>query len=119
MKLNHLNLTVTDVLAAGAFLEKYFGMRSNRGEGDRDNKNFVVMFDDNGLVLTLMKASHSTEVKYPGNFHIGFIQASEEQVNELNQRLKADGFDVEPPQHHHAWTFYVNAPGGFTVEVLG
>jgi lactoylglutathione lyase len=39
-------------------------------------------------------------------------------VNELNQRMKDDGFDVEPPQRLHAWTFYVQAPGGFTIEVL-
>ena len=71
--------------------------------------------DDNGMVLSLMKAA---EVKYPGNFHIGFIQESEERVNEINQRLKDDGFDVEPPQRSHAWTFYFLAPGGFTIEVL-
>jgi len=34
------------------------------------------------------------------------------------ERLKADGYDVAPPERHHAWTFYVQAPGGFTVEVL-
>lgn len=28
MKLNHLNLTVTDVPAAAHFLETYFGLRS-------------------------------------------------------------------------------------------
>ena len=28
MKLNHINLTVTDVLEASDFLVKYFGMRS-------------------------------------------------------------------------------------------
>jgi hypothetical protein len=31
MKLNHLNLMVTDVRAAGAFLETYFGLRSMGG----------------------------------------------------------------------------------------
>lgn len=76
------------------------------------------LLDDDGLVLTLMKAGQATEVKYPGSFHIGFIQESEAWVNELNQRLKDDGFDVEPPQRSHAWTFYVRAPGGFTIEVL-
>jgi catechol 2,3-dioxygenase-like lactoylglutathione lyase family enzyme len=54
----------------------------------------------------------------PRTFHIGFRQESEERVNEINQRLRDDGFDVEPPQRQHAWTFYVQAPGGFTVEVL-
>ena len=135
MKLNHLNLTVTDVVEAEKFLKKYFGLRNERG--DRENRNMAVLFDDDGLVLTLMRAgwppapkraapgSDDQEenapppgVQYPGNFHIGFIQESEEQVNEINRRLKADGFAVDPPQRSHAWTFYVQAPGGFMVEVL-
>jgi hypothetical protein len=48
----------------------------------------------------------------------GFGQESEERVNEIYQRLLDDGFEVEPPQRLHAWTFYVQAPGGFMVEVL-
>ncbi len=116
MILNHLNLTVTDVIAAENFLIKYFGMRSERKE--KDNRNFGAVFDDHGFVLTLMKAGHTTEVRYPGYFHIGFGQQSEQHVDEIYQRLKDDGFAVEPPQRHHAWTFYVDAPGGFTVEVL-
>ena len=111
MKLNHVNLTVTDVAAAANFLEKYFGLR-NPGGG---NKAFNVLFDDSGLVLTLMK---SGEVAYPKTFHIGFGQESDEHVNELYRRLKEDGFDVKPPQRSHAWTFYVQAPGGFTVEIM-
>lgn len=110
MKLNHLNLTVTDVAAAAEFLATYFGLRNQGG-----NKGFVALFDDDGLVLTLMKAK---DVSYPATFHIGFIQDSEERVNELNRRLKADGFDVALPQRSHAWTFYVKAPGGFVVEVM-
>jgi len=106
-----LNLTVTDVPAAAHFLETYFGLRNQGG-----NKGFTVLFDDNGLVLSLMKAGHVT---YPSTFHIGFAQESEERVNEIYQRLKDDGFEIEPPQRHHAWTFYIQAPGGFTVEVPG
>jgi hypothetical protein len=75
-----------------------------------------MLFDDDGLVLTLIKAG---QAKYPSTFHIGFVQESEERVNEIYQRLKDDGFDVAPPQRLHAWTFYVQAPGGFAVEVLG
>jgi lactoylglutathione lyase len=52
-------------------------------------------------------------------FHVGFIQESEERVNEINKRLKDDGFDVPPPSRQHgSWTFYFKAPGGFTIEVL-
>ena len=111
MKLNHLNLTVNDVNATREFLEKYFGLKTMDTRGN----SFAVLFDDNGLVLTLMKGK---EVSYPKTFHIGFIQESEERVNEINQLLKADGFNVESPQRQHGWTFYVEAPGGFTLEVL-
>jgi lactoylglutathione lyase len=57
------------------------------------------------------------QVSYPKTFRIGFIQNSEERVNEINQSLKDDGFVVEPTQRSDAWTFYGKAPGGFTVEV--
>ena len=116
MKMNHLHLTVSNVPATKAFLQKYFGLKS-LSEGEA-SKNFDALIDDDGLVLTLMKTRRGAEVKYPGYFHIGFMQESEEQVNELNHRLKADGFEVDPPQRSHAWTFYVEAPGGFLVEVL-
>ncbi|MGG1575212.1 VOC family protein [Fictibacillus sp. NRS-1165] len=111
MKLNHLNLTVTDVSAARGFLEKYFGLtcRASRGNG------FAVLFDDDGFVFTLMKGN---DVQYPKTFHIGFAQENKESVDQINQRLKEDGFDVKPPQQLHGYTFYVDAPGGFTVEVL-
>ncbi|NLX09881.1 MAG: VOC family protein [Chloroflexi bacterium] len=111
MKLNHINLTVTDVLAAADFLEKYFGLQRQGGD-----QKFQLLFDDGGMVITLMKTGR--DVKYPATFHIGFGQESEDQVNAVYQRLIDDGFEVEPPQRSHAWTFYVLAPGGFTVEVL-
>jgi catechol 2,3-dioxygenase-like lactoylglutathione lyase family enzyme len=111
MKMNHLNLTVNDVAASREFLEKYFGMTcaGSRGNG------FAAMVDEDGFVLTLMKGSN---VKYPKTFHIGFPQENEEQVDIINQRLKNDGFEVELPHHAHGYTFYVEAPGGFTVEIL-
>src|SRR5262249_1280793 len=116
MKLNHLNLTVTDVLESQRFLEKYFGMRNGGG-----NKNIAFLTDDGGMVLTLtsMKVGGEDEVRYPATFHIGFAQESQEGVNEINRRLRADGFDVPPPSRQHgSWPFYFLAPGGFPIEVL-
>jgi len=112
MKLNHLNLTVTDVRAVAAFLERYFGLQSIGG-----NAGLTVLSDDGGFVLTLMKAKRATNVTYPGNFHIGFFVESKATVDEINRRLKDDGYDVAPPTQEHAYTFYVEAPGGFTVEL--
>jgi lactoylglutathione lyase len=116
MKLNHLNLTVDDVPAAQRFLETYFGLHHGGG-----NSNIAFLTDDNGMVLTLtsMKIGREDQVRYPATFHIGFAQESEERVNEINQRLKADGYDVPPPSRQHgSWTFYFRAPGGYTIEVL-
>lgn len=116
MKLNHLNLTVTDVPAAHAFLEKYFGLKSMSC-----NQNMGFLTDDNGAVITLMspKVTKETEVSYPRSFHIGFIQESEERVNEINQRLRDDGYTVDAPgRQHGSWTFYFQAPGGIVIEVL-
>jgi len=118
MKLNHLNLTVNDVIATRLFLEKYFGLKPM--DGKEPNPGFDFLTDDNGMVLTLIRTRKGTEVQYPDTFHIGFIQESEERVNEINQRLKDDGYEVAPPARMHgSWTFYFVCPGGFTIEVLG
>ena len=58
-----------------------------REGGEQDRKNFAMLRDDNGMVLTLMQGAPAT-VTYPRTFHIGFIQESEEQVNALDPRLK-------------------------------
>lgn len=116
MKLNHLNLTVTDVPAASSFLEKYFGLRNMGGD-----LRMAVLTDDHaewGFVLTLMKAGRKAPVAYPGTFHIGFFVNSRKTVNDLHRRLKKDGLDAPAPKkHNHGYGFYVKAPGGFTVEL--
>ena len=110
MKLNHLNLTVTDVPGARAFLEKYLEMEDGGG-----NDNIAFLRDENGMVLTLtsMKVGREVEVRYPATFHVGFIQESKGRVDKINKRLKDDGFDVPPPSRQHgSWTFDFLAPGG-------
>jgi lactoylglutathione lyase len=73
--------------------------------------------DDDGFVLTLMKARRADLPAYPSTFHIGFFIAGEDRVDEINRRLKEYGFDVAPPTRSHAYGLYVEAPGGFTVEL--
>jgi catechol 2,3-dioxygenase-like lactoylglutathione lyase family enzyme len=116
MKLNHINLIVTDVQEASEFLVNYFGMRNMGG-----NKGMGFLTDEEdgwGFVLTLMKTSEGTQGNYPGTFHIGFFIEGKEAVDELYRRLKEDGFDVPAPEDTgHSYGFYVKAPGGLTVEV--
>jgi lactoylglutathione lyase len=112
VRLNHVNLTVTDVRAAAQFLETYFGLETRGG-----NAGMAFLSDGDGFVLTLMKARGSDPPAYPSTFHIGFFIEDEDRVDEINRRLKEDGFDVAPPTRSHAYGFYVEAPGGFTVEL--
>lgn len=112
MRLNHINLSVTDVGAAKAFLERYFEMKD---VGD-SSRGLAFLMDDGGMLLSMFK---SKDVQYPGNFHIGFMQPDEAVVNAIHVRMTEDGIVADPPARlHGSWTFYVNAPGGFVVEVL-
>lgn len=117
MTLNHLNLTVPNAAETAAFFERYFGLRPM--EGAKNSAAFALLRDDAGIVLTLIRAKQGTEVRYPDTFHVGFIQPTEEAVNEINARLREDGYDVpDPARMHGSWTFYFTCPGGFMVEVL-
>ena len=49
MKLNHLNLTVTDPLETQKFLQKYFDLQPM---GKANNK-MAFLSDDNGMVIGL------------------------------------------------------------------
>lgn len=85
------------------------------------NEHICFLTDDNGMVLTLtnMTLGAEPEVRYPATLHIGFIQPTEADVDQMNDRLRADGYEIPTPSRQRgAWTFYFQAPGGFTIEVL-
>jgi lactoylglutathione lyase len=112
MKVNHLHLMVPDVRTAAVFFEKYFELRNVGG-----NAGLTVLLDDDDFVLTLMKLGGKSTTTYPANFHVGFFVSDEARVNALHERMSVDGLDVSSPRREHAYSFYVNAPGGFLVEV--
>lgn len=118
MNLNHLNLTVPSPAETSRFFQKYFGM-TPMGPQPEDNASMAFLTDENGMVLAFLRGKKGVEISYPPSFHIGFIQPSEERVNEINAQLKADGYEVPAPDRmHNSWTFYFMCPGGFVIEVL-
>lgn len=112
MKVNHLHLMVPDVRATADFFERYFDLRRAGG-----NAGLTVLNDDDGFVLTLMKAAARSSKEYPENFHVGFFVADEERVNAIHRRMRDDGLEVAEPSRAHSYSFYVSAPGGFLVEI--
>ena len=71
MKLNHINLGVTDVPATIALLETYFGLRRVEGMPQTNGMSFV--HDDNRALISLFRVN---DASYPKIFHIGFLQDS-------------------------------------------
>lgn len=116
MNMNHVNLPVPDIQETRAFLEGYFGLRFLE---PADTSKIIVAIDESGTIVALSNFSNADSFSYPDAFHIGFNQPSRDAVDILHQRLIGDGYKAgKRVEFHGAWTFYVGAPGGFTVEVF-
>ena len=114
MKLDHINLTVSNVIEASTFLKKHFGYWDMFED---NNAGMAALDDGSGTHLLLMKGSKAS---YPKYFHIGFDPGSEAGVNAMYQRLEADGMKLEQPEHTPwgSYTFNFQCPGGeFVIEV--
>src|SRR5271170_6952082 len=98
MKLNHLNLSVPDVAATAAFFEKFFQMRRVENKG---NTVLTVLADEAGFVLILSNFDPKTVPTYPRDFHVGFIRETAEQVSEVYEHMKLEGFEIKPPGSVH------------------
>jgi hypothetical protein len=45
------------------------------------------------------------------------LMVPQARVDALHRLMADDGLGVSAPRREHAYSFYVNAPGGFLVEV--
>jgi catechol-2,3-dioxygenase len=117
--LNHTNLTTYDVPGLMAFFSSIFHFQVYNQRGDK----FAVLRNPDGFVLTLMYDKHMTpEQGYPGMFHVGFLQPTQQAVDGIYQRLSAKSYEVPQPGKLQrggppAYGFYCKAPGGVLVEV--
>lgn len=112
MKLNHLNISVTDVPATVALMETYFGF----SRSDMPcNEHMAFLHDEGGFLLGMFRAG---EVDYPKMFHFGFVQDTPEQVRAIHAKLTEGGFNPPPMREEHGrLTFYLQSGTGVTIEV--
>jgi catechol 2,3-dioxygenase-like lactoylglutathione lyase family enzyme len=117
--LNHLNLAVSNVPELTRFFETCFGFRlaAQRGEG-----KFSLLLGEDGFVLALMHDKNAGSKPYPGFFHVGFLVASVEEVEQHYKRLVQAGYEPPTPAllergGPKTYGFYCPAPGGVLVEV--
>lgn len=115
MKLNHLNVCVSDPKATSQFFVDHFGFQRTNTNG---LDTLAVLSGEDGFVLICTNFDKKNVPVYPNGFHFGFIQENCGQVDSIYERLHAAGFAHEPPRAlHGSWTFYFKAPGDILVEV--
>ena len=101
------------MLFRSALFETYFGLRRAPEMPQTDSMSFA--HDDNEALISVFRVK---DASYPKIFHIGFLQNSKAQVDEIHEKLRLGGFEPgEPATEHGRFVFYVSAPGGFVIEV--
>ena len=99
MKIEHIALYVNDLEAAKDFFVRYFDAVPNAGYHNprTDFRSYFLTFAD-GARLELMNNSGMSAAPQPaartGYAHIAFSVGSQEKVDALTARLKADGCEV-------------------------
>lgn len=117
MRLNHLNLAVSDLAAAQAFFEELFDFQFLGKAGDL----IVALDDGHGFMLVLANATRFDKAApvYPEPFHVGFNLDDRAQVDAMYQRVLAAGIATEqaPQKRHGHYGFYFRALDGIRFEV--
>jgi len=106
MKLNHINLVVSDVVEAINFFETYFNFKCTDVKGD----NIVAILKGaDGFTLVIMTNKEGKAI-YPDAFHIGFMLDNSNAVTETYEKLKSGAIAVgqEPRKIRGSFGFYFN-----------
>jgi catechol 2,3-dioxygenase-like lactoylglutathione lyase family enzyme len=91
MRLNHLNLHVSNVDAARQFFERFFSLRCRY-----QRQQQIAIFDDaTGFEFAVSNLFDSPPSSYPSDFHVGFALESTSEVREIYDRLKAAGIAMK------------------------
>ena len=113
MQLNHLDLSVSDVATASAFLIRHFGFTLLQTKG---NHGMAVLAGAGGVVLVLTRCE---EPSYPKTFHIGFLVDDAGKVAAKHAELEAAGAaGLSPVQEMRGGPgFYCRTDWGVLLEV--
>ncbi len=116
MTINHINFSVNNVTDTANFFTRFFDFKCVEEKG---NGIIAILANKAGFILVITLNKKSTKTDYPADFHIGFLQQSDEQVIEIHKRLTAGGFmlEREPQKIRGNLGFYFHAPGNILVEV--
>ena len=103
MRLNHLNLVVSDVQKFIDLFTLYFGFKCTETKGENI---IVVLKNEDDFTLVIMSSKDT--IQYPSAFHIGFMQENIEAVDQLYEDLNTGGIVVGqgPRKIRDSYGFY-------------
>jgi len=114
MKLNHLDLQISDVPKTVSFFERFFDFEL---QSNRSSKAIAFLSDRHGFLLVLQHRKNDAE-RYPEGFHLGFLVDDEAQVVETRARLADAGHEVsEVIRNNRGVMIYCKAEDGILIEV--
>jgi len=91
MRLNHLDLQVSDVDAAREFFERFFGLRCRY----QRQKQIAIFESETGFEFAVSNLFNSPPPEYPRDFHLGFVLERSSDLREVCDRLKGDGVHMK------------------------
>lgn len=99
MKIDHFALYVRDLESARLFFEGYFNGRSNNMYHNPRTglRTYFISFPDGGRLEIMSRPEVAAEPFNPyrhGYIHMAFSVGSPEAVDNLTQKLAADGYEV-------------------------
>jgi catechol 2,3-dioxygenase-like lactoylglutathione lyase family enzyme len=115
MKVNHIDLQVSDVSRARRFFEEHFGLRCRF----QRREELAMLEDDAGLELGVSNLFGSAPPVYPPDFHIGFILTTEAGVRAAHERLQRAGVPMKTDVSRGGPNVYFMCvgPDGIGIEV--
>ena len=113
MKLNHVDLQVSDVARAREFFETFFDFRcvyQRKGE-------IAILEDEAGFSLGVSNLFNSPPPTYPADFHIGFVLEKESEVRAQYERLKAADVPMKADLSRGGPNLYFMCVGPDSIQV--
>ncbi|MYN04842.1 VOC family protein [Pseudoduganella sp. DS3] len=112
MRLNHIDLPVTDLEGAADYFQRGFGLERMPGPAG----GMAILRGEDGFALILQQAD---KADYPAGFHVGFLQPTDAAVQAAYQRLADAGLPLPAPPavSYGCLAFWCQAPGGILIEV--
>jgi catechol 2,3-dioxygenase-like lactoylglutathione lyase family enzyme len=114
MKLNHLDIQVSDVPRTVALFEELLGLRL---ESNRDSTALAILTDGEGFTLVIQRKKQEAD-SYPEGFHFGFLVPDPDRVRHFQARARERGVDVSDViENGRGVLSYARMSDGFLVEV--